>query len=384
MNQGVEIKPDESLVLLDQLVHVTKLALTDRDDDLRLYVARMIRKLRPAHPDVAGQLEAVLKTRPTAPAATPFRRGSVDYSQASAPAVPVDEESRLSLFKVFQPDQAGVEPMLSERIRVSLEQLIAERHLSAYLAERGLQPTRSAVFVGRPGVGKTLTARWLAQQLNVPLLVLDLTAVMSSLLGRSGTNLRSALDYAKRIPCVLLLDEIDAIAKRRSDEGDVGELKRLVTVILQEIDQWPSSGLLLAATNHPELIDPAMWRRFELVIEFDAPSPDDVLRAVHRFLGSDAETLKKWVAPLALMYRGDSYSDIERDMNRLRRVLALGSGKVEDIVHLLVAGKAGAMEHADRIQLAVDLVKVGKFSQHAASDLTGVSRDTIRGRLTNR
>lgn len=376
--------PDEMKVFLDQLVHVTKLALTDRDDDLRLYVARMIRKLRAAYPEIAGQLEAVLKTRPVAPAATPFRRGPSSPAPSAAVVLPVDEESRLSLFKVFAPDRPIVEPMLSARIRAGLEQLISERRLVAHLAERGLQPTRSAVFVGRPGVGKTLTARWLAQQLGVPLLVLDLTAVMSSLLGRTGTNIRSALDYAKRFPCVLLLDEIDAIAKRRSDEADIGEIKRLVTVILQEIDEWPSTGLLLAATNHPELIDPAMWRRFELVVEFDAPSPEDIGQAVQRFLGTDAVTLKKWIAPMALMYRGDSYSDIERDMNRLRRVLALGSGKVEDVVHSLVASKAGAMEHADRIQLAVELVIVGKFSQHAASDLTGVSRDTIRNRIANR
>jgi SpoVK/Ycf46/Vps4 family AAA+-type ATPase len=156
--------------------------------------------------------------------------------------------------------------LLSVDLEETLSQLIQERRQTERLASMGLSPTRSAIFVGPPGVGKTLTARWLASQLGVPLYVLDLTAVMSSLLGRSGTNLRAALDFAKRSPCVLLLDEIDAIAKRRSDDTDVGELKRLVTVILQEVDEWPATGLLLAATNHSELIDPALWRRFDLVI----------------------------------------------------------------------------------------------------------------------
>lgn len=136
-------------------------------------------------------------------------------------------------------------------------------------------------------MGKTLTARWLAAKLEVLLYVLDLTAVMSSLLGRSGNNLRTALDFAKRSPCVLLLDEIDAIAKRRSDDTDIGELKRLVTVILQEVDEWPATGLLLAATNHPELIDPALWRRFDLVVEFKMPDIAAIRVAVKQFLGPD-------------------------------------------------------------------------------------------------
>src|SRR5690606_8419204 len=107
-----------------------------------------------------------------------------------------------------------------------LSQLIQERQQTEKLTALGLSPTRSAIFVGPPGVGKTLTARWLATQLRVPLYVLDLTAVMSSLLGKSGSNLRAAIDFAKCTPCVLVLDEIDAIANRRSDEADVGELKR--------------------------------------------------------------------------------------------------------------------------------------------------------------
>lgn len=194
--------------------------------------------------------------------------------------------------------------------------------------------------------------------------------------------MRAALDYAKSTPCVLLLDEIDAIAKRRSDEADVGELKRLVTVLLQEVDEWPSSGLLLAATNHPELIDPALWRRFDLVVEFDAPSPDEVEQAIRRFLGADSVHLQKWIASLGLLYRGESYSDIERDMNRLRRFLALGSRSIAELIHLIVQDKAADLAHKDRIELAVSLVTIGGFSQHAASDLTRVSRDTIRKRVS--
>ena len=193
----------------------------------------------------------------------------------------------VSLLKVFKDEPTTDAPLLSGDVEDSLGQLIAERRQSDRLQAMGLTPTRSAIFVGPPGVGKTLTARWLAAQLKVPLYVLDLTAVMSSLLGKSGTNLRAAIDFAKREPCVLLLDEIDAIAKRRSDDSDVGELKRLVTVILQEVDEWPASSVLLAATNHPELIDPALWRRFDLVVQFKTPDEQAVKEAIKRFLGPD-------------------------------------------------------------------------------------------------
>src|SRR5690606_32775240 len=106
---------------------------------------------------------------------------------------------------------------------------------------------------------------------NRPLLILDLASVMSSYLGRTGTNLRHVLDYAKSLDCVLLLDELDAIAKRRDDRGEIGELKRLVTVLLQQIDDWPPKSLLIAATNHADLLDPALWRRFDVTLEFPIP-----------------------------------------------------------------------------------------------------------------
>ena len=94
-----------------------------------------------------------------------------------------------------------------------------ERNNSELLKNQGLFPARSAIFTGPPGVGKTLAARWIAAQLGIPLYILDLTTVMSSLLGKTGANLRAVLDFAKGTPCILFLDEIDSIAKRRSDNA---------------------------------------------------------------------------------------------------------------------------------------------------------------------
>ncbi|KOO11114.1 AAA family ATPase, partial [Vibrio xuii] len=140
-------------------------------------------------------------------------------------------------------------------------QVLLEREYNDALLSEGLQPTKSIIFQGPPGVGKTLSARWLANQLDLPLLTLDLATVMSSFLGKTGSNVRAVLEHAMSFPCVLLLDEFDAIAKRRDDDRELGELKRLVTVLLQTIDEWPATSLLIAATNHGELLDPAIWRR---------------------------------------------------------------------------------------------------------------------------
>src|SRR5690606_16065542 len=176
----------------------------------------------------------------------------------------------------------------------------------------------------------------------------------------------------------LLLDEIDAIAKRRSDDTDVGELKRLVTVILQEVDEWPASGLLLAATNHPDLIDPALWRRFDLVVTFKAPKRTSIKAAIKRFLGPDYSLFGRWIDILAFAFSGESFSDIERELQRFRRAVALGTASDADLIEEFIKSRALVLERQGRIDLAVLLAKQTRLSQHTISDITGVSRDTIR------
>lgn len=366
---------DELPSFANDLVQLARLAISEKGPDVRLFTARLVRKYRKSHPAIAAKLEAELRARPER-AFSPFRRAAT--SEATSASPPESSESSLSLLRMWDPSSASPEPILATAVRDTLEQLVAERLQGAKLASRGLTPSKSAIFVGPPGVGKTLTARWIASQLGLPLLVLDLAAVISSYLGRSGANVRSAFDHAKAVPSVLLIDEIDAIAKRRSDDADVGELKRLVTVIMQELDEWPASGLLLAATNHDELIDRALWRRFDLVVQFPLPGDEELREAIQRFAGTERGAFAGLEPALVTLFRGKSLSDVERAIRRTRRALALGRSSADGILDELLRERPDEMSRRDRIELAVALSKTGGVSQHRIATVTGVSRDTIR------
>jgi Cdc6-like AAA superfamily ATPase len=358
--------------------NLARLASSGAYEDTRLLLARLVRKYRQQRPELAALLDQSLKVSQTRSAGNPVLRRDVSFSDSAEMALPVDGESRLSLIRVFDDRKGLAPPILPSSVQDSILAIIQERHERERLAARGISPTRSAILVGPPGVGKTLSARWIASALGKPLWALDLTAVMSSFLGKTGNNLRAAMDHAKKHAAVLLLDEIDAIAKRRSDESDIGELKRLVTVMLQEVDQWPDSGLLLAATNHPELVDPALWRRFDLVLKFDQPDSAAIGEAIRRFLGDDRKVLEPWVDVLAAGLQGLSLSDVERSINTLRRANALRAAPIEKLVSGAIGQQQESLSKNERLQLAIELAKASKHTHVQISQMTGVARDTIR------
>jgi AAA+ superfamily predicted ATPase len=349
--------------------HLARIALTGRTQDVQLFLHKAAKKYKVDLPELAVSLTELLREAPTR--ASPLRR------QAETP-VPVDTDTRLQLLRIETKPILDHQPVFSEGVARKLGQVVTERSNPETLLKAGLEPTKTLLFTGPPGVGKTMAAKWLATQLNRPLLILDLAAVMSSYLGKTGSNVRYVLDYAKSTDCVLLLDELDAIAKRRDDQSEIGELKRLVTVLIQEIDDWPSSGLLVAATNHSELLDPAIWRRFESVVEFSLPNRHALIEFIETAIGRFIKHSSDWAKALAISMEGKSFSEVEHSLLLARRSAALSEQSIESALEHLLGGEN--LNKSERIDLAAQLTEIGVFSQRRVNEITKVSRDTIRGR----
>lgn len=256
------------------------------------------------------------------------KAGSTKGLRFAGGQVPTDEatSSRLVEIEPF-PEASHLAANPSEQC--VLDDLVLERRESEKLSRAGVPLTRTVMFTGAPGVGKSLAARWLAEKLELPLVTMSLAAILSSHLGTSGKNVKAVLDYAQSAPCVLFIDEFDAIAKNRDDDTDIGELKRIVNVVLMELDRWPTSTLLLAATNHEHLLDPAIRRRFDSLIRFFPPS-EGVRKQLFLNLTGPGRLETPFIDALAKATPDLTGSDIERVWNTSCRRSVLRGLPVEN------------------------------------------------------
>src|SRR3954452_1197086 len=218
--------------------------------------------------------------------------------------------------------------------RRELAELVEEHQRGDLLRSYGLEPRNRLLLSGPPGNGKTSVAEGLASELLLPFYVARYEGVVSSFLGETAARLDTAFEFARTRRCVLFFDELDTIAKERSDEHETGEIKRVVSTLLLQIDRLPAHVILVAATNHSELLDRAAWRRFQIRVELGAPTRDQATRFLERLAARFGGDLGFASRTLADKLAGASFAELEEFALDVRRrvILELPDVNVRRIV----------------------------------------------------
>ena len=232
------------------------------------------------------------------------------------------------------PERSLASLFLAQTIRAACHELIEEQRRADVLRAHGLEPRHRVLLLGPPGNGKTSLAESLAFELALPLFAVRYDAVVTSYLGETAQRLRRLFDFVRTEPCVLFFDEFDSIGKERGDLHETGEIKRVVTTLLLQLDDLPSYCVLAAATNHPELLDRATWRRFQIKLELGRPSDDQMteyfaqrLKEFDEKSGYTARRLSSAVSPKSFSEAEDFFLDLHR-----RYVLAQGNLTLRTLV----------------------------------------------------
>jgi SpoVK/Ycf46/Vps4 family AAA+-type ATPase len=233
--------------------------------------------------------------------------------------VPVDTESRTALADIIYPNENKYEVILSKSNEDKLKSFILSYKNADKLNSLGIGVSNTLLLYGPPGCGKTKCAYLIARELNLPLVVARLDSLISSYLGTTAKNIRTLFEYAQKMPCVLFLDEFDAIAKARDDSNELGELKRVVNSLLQNVDSMSSDSLLLAATNHENLLDSAVWRRFDYKLEVELPDSEAIEEMVDLFATKTIELSQKEKTELSTIFKGLSGASIEEIIKKAIR-----------------------------------------------------------------
>lgn len=200
-----------------------------------------------------------------------------------------------------------------------ITELIEEQSRSELLRSYGLEPRNRLLLSGPPGNGKTSVAEAIASELMLPFYVVRYEGVMSSFLGETAARLDSAFEFARTRRCVLFFDELDTIAKERADQHETGEIKRVVSTLLLQIDRLPAHVFLVGATNHSELLDRAAWRRFQVRTELVSPSRAQAIRYLDHLTARLGGGLGYTSKTIAEKLTGASYAEIEEFAQDVRR-----------------------------------------------------------------
>lgn len=312
---------------------------------------------------------------------------TMSFSVQSVTNLPKDKDSALDLVELLQPTVRLKDVALSEKVQETIQEIIEEQNNVQKLIKIGVTPTNRVLFCGPPGCGKTMTANALAKELGLPIAYVHLDGLVSSYLGQTGTNIRKIFEFVKGKRIMLFLDEFDAIAKKRDDSHELGELKRVVTTLLQNMDEMPANVFLVAATNHHHLLDPAIWRRFDISILLEEPDEMQRKKMIEKSLQDFLKEYNIDLQILVVLTDGMSGAQIQTFLQALGKFCVMNKKKganisIEEIgkIWLKYTTLYVSQDDGDFMKALSKLQKNG-VSIRTLEAITGIPRSTLSYRF---
>ena len=295
---------------------------------------------------------------------------------------PRDKDSMLELYDIIHSNTSLSDVILPHKQIEVIHQIIDEQKYNEKLQKHHLPPSNRLLLCGPPGCGKTMTAFAIAHELNLPIAYVRIDGLVSSYLGQTNVNLRRIFASVKDKRIVLFLDEFDAIAKKRDDSHELGELKRVVTALLQNFDNMPTNVFLIAATNHEHLLDPAIWRRFNHVITIVNPEQEQRVELIERWLKQYDVPYEFSIKKLAELTAGRSAAQIqELIMDAAKRYITYEKViKLEDIIGLLIRQMTNNASGSGILDAAAELNRNG-VSVRTIANAIGMNHTTLNYQL---
>ncbi len=287
----------------DQLKALLKSHITGDDShffSVAMQVAAHEAKL--GHGKLAEELKALIDAAKARPS-----------SKVPNKTIPISQPrgELIGLLQASYPQARLSDMILDDQVAMRLHRIIKEQQNHTKIRAHGLSPRRKLLLVGPPGTGKTLTASALAGELGVPLFVVRLDALITKFMGETAAKLRQVFDAITEVRGVYFFDEFDAIGSQRGQANDVGEIRRVLNSFLQMLEQDQSHSLIIAATNHPEILDYALFRRFDDMIQYGLPEAEQIIAVLKNRLATFKPKRLSW-SKLADRAAGLSYADVAR------------------------------------------------------------------------
>ena len=241
------------------------------------------------------------------------RRAAVPASMPDSKAVPISKPrgELANLLSVSYPKSRLGDMVLNNELALQLERIIREQRHAAKILSHGLSPRRKLLLVGPPGTGKTMTASVLAGELGLPLFQVRLDGLITKFMGETAAKLRQIFESTHHARGVYFFDEFDAIGSQRGLANDVGEVRRILNSFLQMIEQDDSHSLIIGATNHPDILDNALFRRFDDLLHYELPDEAHIASVLKSRLSRLAVKNTSWKR-LASKALGLSYAELTR------------------------------------------------------------------------